>query len=632
MSKGLFHAIEAIIAVLILAGYFHYAGTFERVKVGDKVMVDYIALNSLLKSVNQNTYLKDLLFNKPHDMQNALSKIYGLSHNIYMSRYGLRPSFVSLLYVLPQSRKEEIILSPDSFCNGLSVTYSSQIFCYVNTSNIIGKNIMVVTYRDTRTGNNYLDMYIDYGNDGMYTNTDIFSSTVLSAGGKDYFVSEISYDKIVLWEVNDFDKKFIERLKGKVYNGINTDIYINTGTYEDAKYYDVILISNQSYFNGDYVTAFRDILSKGKSLILISNHTLSESISSLFEVYGVPFGLKNNNSVVCTRDSVENYEVNLFYNLHNSVELNYETYPNTISSDNLGDLISSGENKDDLREGLIDDNFGKYTFLIGSNTGNYNHIYIDFDKDGNFSESPDNISINIGNSFIMDGNNYTFIDSDTDNGNRITLLYNGDVCYNFSENSFNIYHVSNSSENVLLNYRGSVFCTNCSFNIGDVVDLPLTHVSGSVYKGDFVSGGVSHIFEINFSSLRLSIDIDGDGYINKPYELDMPIMSEFYIGSDKYVYKNLDVSSKKVFFYLKDRLSKPFAVYSNKGRGKAVFVVEYNESKRYFDLINLIIVWSSDREEKYYSDTSSFEDRVVVRVPVYNKKYFFEPFVFELRT
>ena len=631
VRKGLFHAIEAIIAVLILAGYFHYASTFEKVSVGDKVMVDYIALNSLGKAINQNVYLKNLLFNKPYSMENALSKIYGLSHNMYISRYGLRPSFISLLYLLPSGRKHEIYFSSDPSCTGLSVSYSSQIYCYINTSNIVGKDIMIVTYTDARTGNSYLDIYIDYNDDGIYTNNDMFSSTVLVVGSKDYFVSETSYDKMVLWEINDFDRGFIEALKGKEYNGIRTSIEINVGNYDDAKYYDVVLIANQSYFNGNYVDVFNDVINRGKSLVLVSNHTLSDSISNLFEVYNAPFGLKNNNSVVCTRNSVANYEVNLFYNMHNSVELEYATHSNTVSSDNLGDLIASGENKDDLREGAIDNNFGQYVFLLGSNTGNYDHIYIDFDKDGNFSEVPDNISINLGDSFILDGNNYTFIGSDVSDGNSITLIYNGDVCYNFSMNSFNVYHVSNSSDNVLLNYRGAVFCTNCSFDVGDMVSLPLTLVSGNIYKGDFVAGGISHIFEVNFSSLRLSIDIDGDGFINKPYELDMPIMSEFYIGSDKYVYKNLDVSSKKIFFYLKDRLSKPFAIYSDKGKGKTVFVLDYNETKGFFDLINLIVVWSAEREEKYYSDTSSFEDRVVVRVPVYNRKYFFEPFVFELR-
>lgn len=690
-SKGFMHALEGIIAALLLLTYattiFQYPPSYsEWAEVKQKqVSREYIS------SFNDAGLSGLIVENRPAEFIDITRNFLGVRYSYGLYTKGLVPQNLIIGVLSNESILNGTILDTNCLLSGVP----SEFHCYYGT---FKGYKFVLTDNDTGMGNlveDYDSIYFDSDNNGTYDKYEgpKSVSNAINVSGEMWIFSSIHNGTYDVEFIRGEDiLKYRKKISSTLYiNNRQTNISVRARTNE-SEIIDLDVLIIPRYMNLVHPKMKRklnEFLDNKKSIIEVANITKD----NLDEVQREIFGLRS-----ADYDTVPPADGNIFINPVNASEETYDvskyfyfTNMNIKSSIKYRKLnmswIHSGPTKYDYNcylpdsdiylgyvnctdmtslctthtiDGIIsyvnltknvyckigtehspdtyyyaeiDIRKRNYSALVVNTIGSgYDGVFIDLNRDRNLTNDGGRISA--GDTFKIDTTNFT-LRKISENGRYIETRP-------VSEHKFadthpdKLYSIHNDTGYIVL--EQSTEYNSTTYSIGDMTTVITAGgagctsglLTGSGYKkGSWVSLSFT-ITNISKGFNVLNIDLNGDSACN---DLDE---GPFYTGDLVRVgpeYYRIDIASdgSKVDWTLKERWKVPSAIVNHKsGLRKTVWMREITSDDEWH-ILRSILLWSLNHKSELVKSSISSES-VLVKSTFIENKDMFQPYKVHFRT
>ncbi len=691
-SKGFMHALEGIIAALLLLTYattvFQYPPSYsEWTEVRQKqVSREY------LSSFNDAGLSGLIVENRPAEFIDITRYFLGVRYSYGLYTEGLVPQNLIIGVLSNESVAESTTIDPLCAASGVPSEYD----CYEGTFK--GHKFVLVD-NDTGMGNlveDYDSIYFDSDNNGTYDKYEgpKSVSNAINVSGEMWIFSSIhngAYDVEFIRgeDILKYRKKISSTLK---INNRQTNISVRARTNE-SEIIDLDVLIIPGYMNLVHPKMKRklnEFLDNKKSIIEVANITkdnLDEVQRDIFGLQSVDFDTvppaESNIFINPANASEETYGVSKYFyftnmNIRSSIryrKLNmswihsgpaqydyncylpdsdiYLGYVNctdmtssctTYTIDGIINYVNSTKNiyckigtedsPDIYYYAEIDIKKRNYSALVVNTTGSgYDGVFIDLNRDRNLTNDGGRISA--GDTFKIDMTNFT-LRKISENGRYIEIRP-------VSEHKFadtypgRLYSIHNDTEYIVL--EQSTEYNSTTYSIGDMTTVITLGgagctsglLTGSGYKkGSWVSRSFT-ITNISKGFNILNIDLNGNNICN---DLDE---GPFYTGDLVRVgpeYYRIDIASdgSKVDWTLKERWKVPSAIVNHKsGLRKTAWIRGTIASDDEWHILRSILLWSLDHKSGLVKSSMSSES-VLVKSTFIENKDMFQPYKVHFRT
>ncbi len=637
-NKGFLHTVEAILAVILLLAYIGYFyEPYTKINIPEKDNLKSLKMITLANSIeNVDALNNELLYGSGKTFSAILSDLYGAGNKFFVRTENIEPRIIKGMFLLNESRIRDVYFLKEVNCSDVLnffISDSEELICYENSSYFSFPLLSMIIKSNTGTKT---ELYIDENGDGYDFDELVLDKTVKNISSNDYFFEGI-YNrgrKARFWLLKNNDKYYFGNLTGRIYNGKDVEISLAPNTLYYGKFYDFVILSNKTYLDNFNFDTINDLVAEGTTFIEINS--LSQLDPDRRDIYGVEnvsYSAIGSSNYVTFSESYRDDELEFLNNLQKTRRFELNTGPSGL----LPSQVPPGENESYVKLVEIFDNIGSFKIIIGNKTdGKYDHIYLDSNGDGNFSDGDDKFPIHKGGTISPYSSTdhpsvYQFYDSDEFQGSNITLKVWEPYFYDASQTPDNkLYPKNNETERVIAYYTNSDYCIVCSRDIGNEIYTEFSTYNTPIGKGTLILDSQhTYDFTANVSSQELIIDLNNDGYEGvSPNE--GPLMLFALVKTYPEIYKIMKINNTGVKFRLEDRLKRPYIVLNKRGKAGSTLLVNSDKMPD-FNLLQDVIVWGVKREEVLQESTFDNIQIETAKTIMTLDNDFYQPYILELR-
>ncbi len=685
-SKGFMHAMEGVIAAILLLTYSatiiqypHFYSNWADNKQ-EQVSREY------LSSFNDAGLSKLIVENRPSEFVEISRYFLGYRNSYGLYTEGLVSQNIVIGVFSNESVKNGTVLAD---CTILGVP--SEFDCYNGT---FKGHKFVLTDNDTGIGNgeeDYDSIYFDSDNNGTYDRYEgprTLSSTI-NVSGEIWIFSSVDNDTQEVEFIRGEDiVEYRRKINSLKINNRETNISIRARTNEsNIMDLDILIIPRyMDLANNKMKMKLNKFLDEGKSIIEVANVTRYNLDEVQREIFGLqylnvdtrPFD-DENISIVSRKSTESTYEIGKLFNFtnmnidtenrvqflnHTWTVLGYEYdcylgstdyYLGHVNCTNLTSMdpctthtingiisyvntsesvycrIGTKHTRDFYFYGKVDIRGIEYLVLIVNATGaGYDRMYIDINRDHNLTNDYGQI---IADDTVKIGHTNFTVKKIDERGRYFEIRP-------VSEHKFagahhdKLYSIHNDTEYIVL-AEGTEYNVT-AYDVGDVIQVSTSTNSGACTDGLLAGSGYKHnnswamwfpftITNISQSFNVLNVDFDSDGTCNEADE------GPFYTGDVVRVgpeYYRVDIAEDglEVNWTLTERWMVPSAIVNHKnGLRKTAWIRGNMTSDDEYHILRSIILWSSSHKSELVR-SSKTSDSVLVRSTFIEDMDMFQPY------
>ncbi|RLG15587.1 MAG: hypothetical protein DRN71_00900 [Candidatus Nanohalarchaeota archaeon] len=683
-SKGFMHAMEGVIAALLLLTY-------------GMTIIQYPQVYSTWTEIKQKQVSREYLSSFNDAGLSWLIVENRPSEFVEISRYflGVRNSYGLYTEGLVSQNIVIGVFSNESVKNGTvsatcaSTGVPSEFGCYNGT---FKGHKFVLTDNDTGVGNgqeDYDSIYFDSDNNGTYDEYEgprTLSSTI-NVSGEIWIFSSIDNDTQVVEFIRGEDiVEYRRKINSLKINNRETNISIRARTNEsDIMDLDILIIPR--YMDLTNIKPNLDkFLDAGKSIIEVANITCDNLDEIQRDIFGLqclnldtmPFG-DENISIISRKPTESAYEIEkLFYFTNIKIDTQnrfqfmnhtwtvpgyeYDCYLGstnyyvghvnctnltstdpctTHTIDGIINYVNSSESvycrigtkytKNTYFYGEVNIRGEKHFILIVNATGSgYDRIYIDINRDHNLTNDYGQI---IADDIIKIGHTNFTVKKIDERGRYFEIRPVSEHKF-LSAHHDKLYSIHNDTEYIVLAEDTEYNVT--AYDIDDMVQASTSAGVGTCTNGLFAGSGYKHnnswamwfpftITNVSQSFNMLNVDFNSNGACNEPGE------GPFYTGDIVRVgpeYYRVDIAEdgSKVNWTLTERWKIPSAIVNHKdGLRKTAWIRSNMTSDDEYHILRSTILWSSSHKSELVRSSKTSES-VVVKSTFIEDMDMFQPY------
>ncbi len=648
--KGFMHALEGIIAAIVLLFYFssttlpplqNNAWTYNSFKQAGTEYINSIERSDTSELFSGNTRIFS-------EITNSLFE----SSDISIVEKGVPPKDIKI-GILGNSVSEYVIINgsyaspPVCIFNSGRKWYTDEFGtagCIINgsASNAFGRDVVLVD--NTSDGiDKYDAVYIDLSgnnkNDPPFEGP-FFTGNSVTIGANMYIIRSI-----------DSNKKSVKFIRVPAYlknqnitiNGRSTQLlYYNATLSDDISQFDILLITDQIDFTSSFNrTKLKNFLLSGKGIVEIINMTDSSYNFAQQEIFGLEntsYGVTGTGNVIYLSENVRSISEPIkIKDYFLGIPLRVNTFvPNSPPYD-----VSGLPDPGSVHTGFINLTSGSTGIAIAKNGGIvYDSVYVDSNGDYNFSNpSEDAIPHFVEDPFITPSGNYTIKSLDPDGNyveirptknthltnifNPLNIAPNDDSC-NAAEQE-NIYNISSNDLDASFNISLSPGPLGDSSTLlaGDHTYATITQANSNI------SGASYNIAVTNFSGeLFFNIDLDNNLKYNNAGEGPFSNGDFVRIGPEEYSLGIAqDLSSVNLKLYSRDNVSA--AIVSKKYTGRTFWMSDMTGSGGdSWNYVASALLWAAPKNENIYK-LLGYQNIVSSKKVFISGEDIFQPYIIE---
>ncbi len=616
-KKAMMHSIEGVIAALLILSFFT---TIDfSVRQIDWADAKTIASTRDLSDMVTGTELKNLVIeNRGEDLKKIIKSFISPSSRITIKTYNFPKKDILVGMLMNSSERIEINAGAPGACPVELTANSCAEGSVDGSTNFIALKISADGVFDR--------MYVDFNNNGTYDSHEgpLGSSNLFFLSGQPYIVHSMKYNgttvNAVFWNASKVIDYFYNLRDYEINSRKTRIIFSVTDLEETTEYYtkyDALLIP---YYRdlSFYESKLSNIQSLGIPLVEIADIPAASDIvqENIFGIETITYNRVSSSDDVSINSEIKAYDM-LYpldkYTLFSGIMLdNFTTdtagYTNLPSGSlKISNILFKGGN----------------IAIILTDTGiGYNESYFDSNKDLSFA-FPDNTSYDIGETIMLDGNNYT-IKTINPAGVSMNMLLNENHIFKGTANPTKIYAKSGSSKNVAAQYNNKIYYINITNNIGDLIDTTTdagftnpTLLSG-IHRNGTLNLGTGYVYSIVATNstgnyTRFNIDLNHDGNYDDDNEGPFYTTESIFIGPEKYQFFVAD-DGTKITAKLKERLKVPYIIATKEGtKAKTAWMQAGLEGVDYWTLLQGTLLWASNKEDTVISSYAGDGDVVSIK-------------------
>ncbi|GEM_PF-6964806 len=372
----------------------------------------------------------------------------------------------------------------------VSITLPNNTECKEGYSSKIDFSYLLLKIKDKRTFIYFL--FIDKNKDGtyqpQYQEGPFVEENIVTIGNTSIYVDELTEDDNVsfMYVMDNKEKALLYFIRNTFLQKIDNVSFIPRISFltEEGNLdrFDVVFL-NKSFQSTAFPDKLYSYFLNGGNIIISKNRNLIPFLTKVgFKNLSLYYVIDNessngaygyiNNKI---EENIRKYQILGYYN-NTPIKLNLYHPSSSCSYNSL-------QPYDALKIASL--NLTKRYFIAVKWYNNSIEIFVDYDGDCNFDESPDNQSLSVGDNFKIEK---ILFEIYSVNSEHITLkIVNGYIgLINVPLYDLMIYTNKDTTErnyNALLSIKNVYLALSDSYKIGDNIDIPLTNVSTNLWKG-----------------------------------------------------------------------------------------------------------------------------------------------------
>lgn len=649
--KGFMHVIEGVIASMVLLLYFSTA-SLPPLQQNEWTYNSYKQSGIEYLEAIERANLSSIAATDSEDFSEITNRLFD-SSDILITTHMLPSDYLRIGLVLNNSAKPNIRFNAAMQTNDTCISsygWNTEFGCIINISatNYLGKNI-VLADTDVKKGFDkvfiYDSIYVDVDGDGTFDTEDgpFFANDYITIGGASggtYYVGYIdnSTKSVALWNATPI-QKYSEMISQTNINGRNTTLlFYSTELSRDISQFDVIVINSQINI-APYASKLKDFLRKGNGIVEVANITASNYNADQTDIFGianVTYGLAGSSNGVHTTIGAESgTKDTALGDYFSGVAMRVILSPAAAPYD-----VSGLPNSLTVRTGRLNVSGTSFSIAVASSSSVYDRLYVDFDKDYNFSESPDNIPYFAGSSFNLPLGTYAVKNIwRTGSYANIRPAQNATLVNFFNpvkldsnnaswaaaeqENTYNVSSSSVGSSFTIYLQKTPILGDNTTLLPGNHTYGIITPSDGNI-KGSPYNLSITNVSTDNFLNIDLDHDSHFDGFEEGPFANGELVE----IGPEKYKIRIWNDSS--VMFVFSSRKKVPASIASEKYSGRTVWMPETTSGGHdSWSYLLSSIIWASPKAGESVT-VENYGNLFIIKKASFLSGDFYQPYILEM--
>lgn len=658
------HAVEGILATLLILGYMYYA-TAPPLQQNSWSYTSSRQVAEAYLSAMSLTDISSLIVENRADVIEALNRHFLESSGITIKTENLIKPELSVGIVYNHTKDKVIYFNAaadtKSACDDKGWLTNTECITNASANNALGKSVILADTSDD--GLKYNSVYIDLNGNGKHDsgegpllpNTFVcMDGSVECPSGELYYTGYIDHalnsKSAALWNGSKIIN-YVNNIRNITLNNRATVIKMYGADLErDLSKFDVLVIADEMDLSA-YEIKLGDFLKQGKGIVEAANITSQNYKPVQWRIFGIDKKDGYNISVLPADGGM-----NVFFDKNNSLYKSaipasgyYMSLPIRVKmSDDISgyDFTSFGDKYPSrFKAGVV--RLGNYnaSIAIYNSSGTYGSAHIDMPADKNYSTkiyySKPNGTLTEGSIVALpdmgapqrDYRNYT-IKSIDPSGRYVEILPHktGDANGYLAGggNPANVVPVGEASYAEAEYYDRYYNIT--SYDINEDIDIALSGTGSANKKKGKINDHAPQIYAINITVDNSSLYVD---YNNNDYPYD-PGEGPFFEGDsiksgpETYFIKKIKFNSNRIEFRLIGRDRVPHSIMNTVYSGKTVWMPAMKSGgDDEWNYLRAAIIWASDKKGKIgtlkgYKNTASIKKVLIASGDVY------QPYVAEI--
>ncbi len=641
------YSVEGVIAALVLLTYFSI--TVQPVQKNEWTLNSFKQSGMEYLEAVERANLSSVAAKNSAVFSDMANQIFD-SSDIFVAAEGLPYEYIRIGVAVNHSDDTIIEFDEDDMDDNatcISGGWDTEFGCI--EEDVFGKDIYLADYDVNGEFDGVFifdSIYVDEDENGVYTDDSegpFFTNDYVTINGNLYYVGYIdnstSTKKVALWDTAPI-LKFSEAIPQTDINGRSTSLlFYGADLSRDISQFDVLAISGPLDI-APYSSKLKDFLHKGKGIVEISNITAANYNAGQEDIFGIAsvgydvIGNSNEVHVASpqTASGIELIGLDAYFSgisMRSNMSLDPSLYD-----------MSGLPNPSLVKVGWLNVSGNGISIAVALGLADYDKLYVDFDNDYNFSESPDNNPYFAGEPFTLSSGKY-IVKKISISGSYADIrpAPNATLVNFFNPMRLDSNNASWTAAEQENTYNSSSSYAGASFTIamqpvpmlGDNETLMAgSHTYGIITPSDgYIQGSpynisLTNVSALSFLNIDLNHDLRYDGFGEGPFANGEYVA----IGPESYKIRIWNDSS--VMFVFSSRKKVPASVASEKYSGRTVWMPDITSGGHdSWSYILSSIIWASPKHGEY-SKLEKYGNLLVIKKASFLAGDMYQPYVLEM--